>query len=359
MRLNNSVGNNCKAVALSTVLNHYGYPFSEAVCFGLSGAFDFSFSRVKFKNSYFNCVSGNNDNDYYSLSKILRLKFKVEKPHDAKELKELLEDKIQNGIPVISRVSIDKYIDVLAQKYFRADETYTSETKKIFKILQTSAGIHVVVVGDIGHEMIQIYEQNIERPVNLSWKRFAIASNPNSTCLMHPVNSVYIIEPNYSYEKIRNSMDIIVAKAIYENMNNYLFTNSRWYGHRRIVDVRDWIVEILKKNGNHKELEMFRFFCDTITGGGFYRRIYSHFLSEVNEMYFDNNYFSYEAKSYMKLSRKWSAVAKKIKAANAKDKRDEKDITDIVDAINDIEKIEYDLAHRLLERGASYLNENR
>lgn len=359
MRLNNSVGNNCKAVALSTVLNYYGYPFSEAVCFGLSGAFDFSFSKVKFKNSYFNCVSGNNDNDYYFIAKILGLKLDVIKSYKEKNLKALLEDKIRNGIPVISRVSIDKYIDVLAQKYFRADETYTGETKKIFKMLQTSAGIHVVVVGDIGNEMIQIYEQNIDRPVNISWKRFANASNPKSTCLMHPVNSVYVIEPNYSYEKMCDSMDIIVAKAIYENMNNYLYANSKWYGHSRIADVRDWIVDTLNKDGNHKELAMFVFFCDTITGGGFYRRIYSHFLSEVNEMYFSNDYFTVEAKSYMKLSRKWSAVAKKIKAANAKDKRNENDIIDIVDALNDIEKMEYDLAHRLLDKGASYINENR
>lgn len=359
MKLNNSTGNNCKSVALSTLLNYYGYPFSEAMCFGLSGMFDFSFSKVKFKNSYFNCVSGNNDNDYYFFAKIMELKFKVVKSKDAKALKKLLEAKIHNGIPVISRVSIDKYIDVLAQKYFRADETYTGETKKIFKMLQTSAGIHVVAVGNIGDEMIQIYEQNIEKPVNLSWKRFVIASNPNSTCIMHPVNSVYIIEPTYSYEKIRDVMDIIVAKAIYENMNNYLFSNSRWYGYSHIADVRDWIVDTLKKEGNHKELEMVPFFCDTITGGGFYRRIYSHFLSEVNEMYFGKNYFTDEAKSYMKLSRKWTAVAKKIKVANAKDMRDEKDINEIVDVMNDIEKMEHDLAYRLLEKGASYLNENR
>ena len=359
MRLNNSVGNNCKAVALSTVMNHYGYPFSEAVCFGLSGAFDFSFSKVKFKNSYFDCVTGNNDNDYYSFAKLMDMKLRIVKSQNSKDLKKLLKDNIQSGVPVISRVSIDKYIDILAQRYFRIGETYTKETQKIFNMLQTSAGIHVVVVGDIGDELIQIYEQNIEKPVNLTWKCFANAANPKTTCIMHPVNTVYIFENNYSYDQIKDHMDLISAKAIYENMSNYLFTNSRWYGHARIEEVRDWIVDTLKKEGNHKELEMFPFFCDTIAGGGFYRRIYSHFLSEINEMYFNSSYFTDEAKSYMKLSRKWSSVAKMIKTVNMNTERTEKDIESLVSEIDKIIGIEYDLANKLLEKGEAYLNGNK
>lgn len=350
MELCNTVGNYCRSVALSTVLNYYHYPLSEAMCFGLGASFDFSTSEVKFgRFKQYRCISGNNENDFWFISDALELILDTIQPVTGQELKRTLCKLVNEGVPVIVQVAVDKYMMNL-----KASATnHIDENKKIFRLLGGSAGNHVTVVKNIGNDSILLMEPNIMSPVQIPWKSFETAANPHDCVIRPPANTVYYVRPSVTYENIIKRMPLIISNSIYENMYSYVISGNAWNGIEKLKSLNDFFFEKADEKTMHGNKILFRFFCDVVTGGGFYRRLYSRFLREANDKYLNDNKIREIAKSYNSLGREWSATAKFMLRECPNDILN----IEIRNKIKFLEKQEYEAAMKLLERSEALRNE--
>ena len=316
MDLNCTVGNYCRAVAFSTILRYHEYPFSEAMCFGLGAAFDFSFSEMGFGKSgrkKLYCFSGNNNNDIFYLSDLLCLDLRVLQVATAKEAWELI-DQIINGeqLPLIARVAVNEYVRYLNNTMLKNADAL----KEIFKIISTSVGNHVTIISKIdkAKKRITINEPNMMEPTDLPWRVFQKALNPYTSIISPAANSFYYIRPTIPFDRIERRLPHITAFAIKENMATYLNPKSKQYGISCVEKVRDLLYIRRYRPGNKENFLLFRFFCDVVTGGGFYRRLYGRFLKEANTLYLHNDKIAECASGYGILSRAWSRLARGLLA---------------------------------------------
>ena len=315
MKLDATLGNNCRSVAMSTILSHYGYSLSEAMCFGLGEGFDFLGSKVKFGLlNKFTCYAGNNENDIYTLVNALKLEIDIIQLEENDKVRDTIEKLIYSKIPIIARVSLDKYL-----KFIPSSLTSNKEsTKSIFKLINGSAGNHVVVITNCGNTGVLVYEPNISSPISIPWKNFLEAMNPSNAVIYHPSNTLFVLSANPSSIKEDNisDMKMVIWNAIYSNMKRYIKNKSNWGGLHLVEELSENFLYLIFGRRTRKNVEFFRFFGDVATGGGFYRRLYGRFLKEANSKYLKNNSIDLISKEYYKLSRKWSNFSREISKKN-------------------------------------------
>ena len=311
MKIVPTMGNYCRAAAISSVMNYYGYCLSEAMCFGIGEAFDFLSSDTRFrKNKIYKCFCGNNENDIFRFSEQMRVSIQVYRPENKEKTKEIIERLIDQDKPVIARVSINKYMHLLPGMAVNNLESM----KTVFKIINGAAGNHVTVISNTGKNKVMIHEPNIVLPIILPWEKLLEAMNPRNASVRHPSNTLYLMTPSVPAEimQMEENMRPIIWNAIYNNMKNYLFAQGAWSGIKHIELHGRELLNIEKKNELKKDAVLFRFFCDIVTGGGFYRRLYAQFLKEANERYLHDRIIEEATGKYFGLSRKWSRISKKI-----------------------------------------------
>lgn len=344
MYLDNTYGNNCRAVALSTVLKYYGYPLSEAMCFGLGGSYDFVCSDIEYGfNKSYTIVAGNSENDFFNISKLFDLDYKILQPSTEEEAKSIIYKEIIDKSPIIAKVTINKYISELPMSM-----TSNREAMEIFKLIRSSAGNHVTVINNIGPKKISLCEPNIFEPNIVSWKKFNNAMCPKGKTLNHPARIIHLIKPKKQFEEIESNMNTLIKKAIKNNMKIYLNSNGKWGGIRAIEDLSE---KIYCRSDERKMLinaKIFNFFCDIVTGGGFYRRLYANFLKEANKKYLMDDNIIEIAKEYNIISKKWSDISKEI-SSNYKDINEE-GIEKISKDIKKMYEIERITCEKLFER---------
>lgn len=310
MELECTVGNYCRSVALSTILRYFCYPFSEAMCFGLSAAFDFSSSEVRFgrygEKKLF-CFSGNNNNDVYYISDLLQLEFRILQTKTSRQAFQVIDQIVnQEQVPLIARVCIKEYLSFLKSTI----TNHISASEEIFNIIDSHPSNHVTVISGLDCKQVIIHEPNLMEPSYIPRKVFSKALNPNSGVISPSSNTFYFMHPTLSYEEILPQMPALVAKAICDNMNQYLNGNGKHYGICALGHVSDLLGNGMTIEEQKENLTMFRFFCDVVTGGGFYRRLYSHFLKEANVLYFKDEELACCAQDYSRLSKSWTKLGK-------------------------------------------------
>lgn len=345
MKLDNTYGNNCRSVALSTVLNYYGYPFSEAMCFGLGGAYNFITSDIECGvNKSYTVVSGNMENDFFNISDLLDLDYQMLQPSSEKELKNIIFNFVQEKTPVIAKVSINKYL----RELHSTATNYSKDALEIFKLINSSAGNHVTIVNNIGEHKVSLYEPNMFDSVIVSWKSFYKAMSPTNRTLNHPARTLHIIKPKHPFSQIEGNMEEYIVKAIKNNMEVYLNETGNWGGLKSIKMLPKTLCCIENSKKMMINAKIFRFFCDITTGGGFYRRLYANFLKEANKKYLHDDFLNDIAKSYNKISKQWSSLAKLI--TESYNQLDDNKVQKISNDIMDVYKQEKEAAERLIER---------
>lgn len=310
MELDCTVGNYCRSVAFSTVLRYFGYPFSEAMCFGLSTAFDFSSSEVRFgrhREKKLFCFSGNNSNDVYYISHLLQLELRILQTRTSRQALQLIDQVVnQEQVPLIARVCIKEYLSFLKS----TATNHVSESEEIFNIIDSRPSNHVTTISGLDRKQVTIHEPNLMESSYIPRKVFCKALNPKSGIVSPSANTFYFMRPTLSYEEILPKMPTLVAKAICDNMRQYLNGNGNHYGICSLGRVSDLLKDGMTIEEQRENLSMFRFFCDVVTGGGFYRRLYSRFLKEVNMLYFQNEELFCCAQDYGRLSKSWTKLGK-------------------------------------------------
>lgn len=314
MELDCTIGNYCRAVALSTVLRYYDYPLSEAMCFGLGAALDFTASQVQFgkhgeKKIY--CFSGNSSNDVYYISHLLHLDFRILQTENFRKTFELMKEIVNiQQQPLIAKVCIKMYLP-----YLRATMlNHSTQINDVFDVISTPASNHVTVVSWIDNKSVTIHEPNMMDASIIPNKVFYKALNPKSGFISPSANTFYYIRPSMCFEDIRPKMPKLIVKAIFDNMVVYLNRTSRFHGISSLDYVYELIREDIEYQKRKEMLTMFRFFCDIVTGGGFYRRLYANFLKEANLKYLHDNEMEKCFKKYAQLARLWSKLAKSFQS---------------------------------------------
>lgn len=345
MKLDNTYGNSCHSVALSTILKYYGYPFSEEMCFGLGGAYDFIASDMEFGfHKKYTIVSGNNENDFYNISGLFNFRLQIYQPLGEQELKSLIYEKISEGVPLIAKVSINQYM-----KEIHSSSTHRNEEAlEIFRLINSSVGNHVTVVNNIGADKVSIIEPNIFEPVIISWKNFYRGMFPADKTVNHPARTLYTLKPEKTFAEIEKDMKHYITKAIRENMEIYLEGNGCWNGLHLIDKLYDILFNQDDANRRMVNAKIFRFFCDITTGGGFYRRLYANFLKEANKKYLQNADIAELATCYNRICKSWTGISKII-SVNYKELNEEKLLL-ISEGIKRIAGMERETAEKLLER---------
>lgn len=341
------MGNYCRAAAMATVMNYYGYHLSEAMCFGIGEAFDFSGSDVRFgRKRIYKCYAGNNENDIFRFSVQMKVKTEVYRAGNRKETKEAICRFIDKDKPVIARVSIDKYMRLLPG----TPRENLEMMKAVFQIINGAAGNHVTVISNTGKEKVLVHEPNIAMPVMLPWKNLLDAMNPQNAVVRHPSNTIYVMTPSVPAEKMETEdrMCPVIWSAISHNMKNYLFTQGTWSGIGQIGIYGKGLLQAGNPDEFKKNAVLFRFFCDIVTGGGFYRRLYARFLREANEMYLHDKGIEEVSKKYFGLSRQWSRLSKA--AADYGQKPEDGDFARLEKEWKEIELLEKELAEKLYRR---------
>ncbi|HAU86660.1 MAG TPA: hypothetical protein DCW90_14580 [Lachnospiraceae bacterium] len=351
MNITPTIGNNCRAVALSTVLSYYGYPFSEAFCFGVGEAFDFSSSDIHFGlNRNYKCFSGNNENDIYTLAGHLKLAIDVSQPKTKTETRKLIESYIKNDEPVIVRVAINKYMKYLSDSMTNNME----QMQSVFRIINGSAGNHVTVISNTGKDKVLLHEPNIMEPVIISWDCLLDAMNPKDVVVRHPGNTIFHLRPTLSYCAIQKHLSRIISNSIYNTMFRYLYGESDYFGIKQVENFQNFFFKETNQDTYSKNAVLFRFFCDIVSGGGFYRRLYGRFLKEANEQYIHDSEIGKLYSKYYKLSKKWSTVSKEIVQNTNVDAAGASKLYETT--LVDIAKTERELAERLLQRSGELLH---
>lgn len=313
MKLDPTLGNYCRSVALSSVVNYYGYSLSEAMCFGIGEAFDFCGSDIRFgRKRIYKCFAGNNENDIFRFSEQMKMKVEMYQPKNRKETRRQICDLIEQEKPVIARVSIDKYM-----RFLPGMATDNLETMKaVFRIIRGSVGNHVTIISNAGREKVMIHEPNLMSPVLLPWENLFRAMNPGNGLVRHPSNTLYVITPLVPAEEMETEekMRPVIWNAIRNNMKNYLYNQSTWAGVRQVQVCGRTLLNMENKDKFAKNAVLFRFFCDIATGGGFYRRLYARFLREANDRYLKDDVIEGVSKKYFALSRRWSRLSGNVTA---------------------------------------------
>lgn len=352
MELDCTVGNYCRSVAFSTVLRHYGYPLSEAMCFGLSAAFDFSSSETRFGRhgeKKLICCSGSNSNDVYYLADLLRLELRILQTKTSGQALRLIDQIVnREQMPLIARVCIKEYLSCLKS----AATNHVRESEGIFNIIDSRPSNHVTVISKLDRKQVTIHEPNLMEPSLIPQKVFCKALNPKIGVVSPSANTFYLLRPTVSFETLRPEMPDLAAKAICDNMNQYLSGNSKHYGISALNCVSDLIKDGMTAEEQGENLAMFRFFCDVVTGGGFYRRLYSRFLKEVNVLYFQNDELARCAQTYGRLSQAWSKLGKRFLSADIRMEKVELQVQ-----IQAIVECEWQAAQELYQTGERIRNE--
>lgn len=316
MELNCTVGNYCRSVAFSTVLRHYGYPLSEAMCFGLGAAFDFSSSDMHFgrhREKKLLCFSGCNSNDVYYIADLLHLELRILQTKTSGQAIRLIDQFVnREQIPLIARVCIKEYLSCLKSTV----TNHVRESEDIFNIIDSRPSNHVTVISGLNRKQITIHEPNLMEPSLIPRKVFCKALSPKSGLIAPSANTFYLLRPTLSFEALRPEMPALAAKAICDNMDQYLSGSGKHYGICALNRIRDLLKDGMTAEEHSENLSMFRFFCDVVTGGGFYRRLYCRFLKEVNLLYFQNDELACCAQAYGRLSQAWSRLGKHFLSAD-------------------------------------------
>ena len=310
MELDCTLGNYCRAVAFSTVLRHYGYPLSEAMCFGLGASLDFGASKLSFgkygERSLY-CFSGNNSNDIYYISDLLDLDLQILQPRTSKQALHLIDKLVnQQEIPIIARVCIREYLPYLKCTPLN----HVRESQEVFRLIDSRPTNHVTIVQKLEDKYVTIREPNIFEESVVPTKAFRKALNPHYGVVSTSANILFRIQPTLQFEHIQAKMPALTAQAILDNMDMYLHGGGQTYGVGALEKVNNLVCEGLEPDDQEANLVMFRFFCDTVSGGGFYRRLYSRFLKEANTQYYQDEQLAKCAKVYAQLSRTWSQLSK-------------------------------------------------
>jgi hypothetical protein len=342
------LGNYCKSVALSDVLRFHGYQLSESMVFGLSSAFDFSYSKpLEFgKGKKMFGFSGNSLNDYYNIAELLGINYISIKQKDKRLHFEIIREFLQKDIPIIASVSLMDYYSCLNEGAVR-DEEFNQETYSLFDMLDTSVGNHVTTIVGLDEEEKNffLYENTLNNLQKVGVEALLYASDPKSFSVIHPRNEIHIFIP--TQDKMIN-LDYKIKEAINKNFFRFLFNSSDYSGVNALLkfseEFQKW-PNILKEEEHIKNsIQMFHYFCETASGGGFYRKLYSRFLREASAKVDDRRLIEF-SKRYMKVARSWTSFSKAINSINNIKMafKDDKNITQLKNVIDEEVSIARDL----------------
>ncbi|MEY9975863.1 DUF4872 domain-containing protein [Lysinibacillus sp. RC79] len=286
----------CRLGSLRDVLEYHGYPFSEAMLFGLASALSFAYVRPNEKsdNTEFILINGSIHFDYHEISSLLRLRYSNYLPKDNIEAWELARQIMEDRQPVLLSASLPIYLPYLkSSQVTSANPTQLSEkqqnfiqqSQQIFSRLRTPVGNHITqLIGfDEDKDEAYIVENNISMVQTIPLSVLTESRNPGMDCIKSPNNEMMVFYPPQKMP----SINFAIKTAIFRMVHSFLYTSypsSGWKAIKNLKEDLPYWPDLMPNEKLQNSLFMMYYLSETTGGGGFYRKLYSRFLFEASKI---------------------------------------------------------------------------
>ncbi|MEM7009150.1 MAG: BtrH N-terminal domain-containing protein [Thermodesulfobacteriota bacterium] len=288
-------GLHCGSVTLRDVMTHYGYKWSEAMCFGIGGGLGFYYTIKKDTSpSHMIFVRG-------PMMETTFLSFvdkQTDWKHSSEDVVSMVKKYIDLDVPVVIQTDI-YYLD-----YYNSNTHFPG---------------HIVSVWGYDDESKTIYvaDNHLEGLQNVPYENFkqGMASND----LSNPLNNNFI---DVRLDKPVDNLEDLIPSAVKENARKMLYGCSGGRGESSVYKIKEWSEDL----PNWSDVEDWKW-CSRfgyqvikkrgVCGAGF-RWIYRDFLIEAEEIVPLIKELGL-AKKMDFIGSKWSDIALLLKEISEKD----------------------------------------
>lgn len=310
---NHLTGFDCRMTTFRNNLAYYGYSLSNAMILGMSGCLSFVYSNLKNNRIPFYTVAGITDQTLEGLSNIFDTYLtRGEYSFGDETIIKSLQKKLDENI----------LINVAINRPF-LEHIRSGKNKKDYIIEFSNIGFHFVTITEIKEGKVTFFETDYSQPLTYDintfmelwffddiYKRDVI--DPPQRCN----GKFYTILPpriiaNKKKKTILFAIDKVVSSFFSKKQDSYygskgvetLFKEiGQWNEHTEVDSITRSILFL-------KILEKY------LSGGGFGRRLYSYFLSEVSSELMDEKLKSI-AMEFRETSKLWSRFIGEISNEN-------------------------------------------
>ncbi|ONK21510.1 DUF4872 domain-containing protein [Siminovitchia sp. FSL H7-0308] len=306
------LGLNCGSAPIRDMLEFYGYPFSEPMCFGLGSGLHFVYhhgGKEVVDRQYrapLTVITGRTETPFVELCSVLGIKITFKRTHDREFAWQTVKELVDRHIPVACDIDVSKIHD----------------TNPIAETFGLSMGGHkVILIGyDEDKNTATIIENVIEEPVTIPLDVF---QHIRSSAELYPSeNEWFYIDPPRQIQHMKKALKM----AIIKNVQLMKYPAFSLYGTdvecSGLSGIQLWREEITKwpeiLHPERLELSIFTVHIqNSISGGGLFRKMYARFLREADDYLHEENLVR-ASNMYRKLAKHWDEIIKTMLEAYKK-----------------------------------------
>ncbi|KPN93241.1 BtrH N-terminal domain-containing protein [Lysinibacillus sp. ZYM-1] len=347
----------CRSGSLRDVLEYHGFPFSEAMIFGLASALSFAYVRPSSTsmNTEFVLINGSIHFDYHEVSSLLRLHYSNYFPRNDSDAWEIARQAIKDKQPVLLSTSLPIYLPYLKTSQVPSSistpksenqQRFIEQSQQIFSRLRTPVGNHITqLIGyDEDKNEAYILENNISIVQTIPLSVLTESRNPKIECIKSPNNEMMIFYP----PKKMPSLNFAINTAIYRMVHSFLYSSYPSSGWKAIKNLKDdfphW-PELMSNDKLQNSLFMMHYLSETTGGGGFYRKLYSRFLFEAAKILGDTVLLECSTE-YREIATMWRQVTNLCMNGALQPEKTTRN-PELLELLNILVIREYDLARKL------------
>lgn len=288
------IGIHCATACVRDLLEYNGLDYSEELCLGLGCGINFLYTKNPAENYYY--ILGRNDHIEANVCKYLGIQLGTWRFTTAEKAWTWAKNHIDDDIPLIVNVEATK-LEYLRER---------------FNLLPNVryGGHRIIVYGyDLEQDKVHLHDYVWLKPLTISINELKIARESDSREFLR--NIMY----SFIFPTKTIPLKQALRNAIIANVHHMLYP---WIGHSGIRGMKRFAREITgwPKHVSEEDLKKNCYMAHMMleaggTGGGNFRRMYSRFLFQAEEILEEKNY-EVAAKKYVWLAKRWTEIAKLI-----------------------------------------------